>query len=202
MPATAGEVLEHLYPGFQWPLEIAIGWLRDGDPQKLKEAIALLRGLRKNYPDAPQVGQWLVLALIENRQPKEAETVLDETERLFRYRDEELLCRWGRLFREQGDQNLADVAEDETNRETAILLYRKARDKYEEAATVRKGHYPLINVAELSLTLAGLVDASHREEELARAETVARACSKRGTSGPWTCPTTKSGIWPQRPNAK
>jgi hypothetical protein len=172
MCTTAAEVLERFYPGFQWPLDRAIEWFKDGRVEMLREAIELLRGLRREYPDAPQIGQWLVLTLIEADQPAEAETELAATERLFHNPDEELLSRWGRLFRERGDENAKHLPENEADRQIAIHHYRKARDKYVDAAAVRHGHYPRINVAELSLILAGL-DAPHREQERHRAEETA-----------------------------
>ena len=172
MCTTAEEVLNRVYPGFQWPLEQAVAWLNDGDHEKLQEAIKLLRALRKEYPDAPQIGQRLVLALIEAEDLPAAETELAATEKLFPNPDEELFSRWGRLFRQRGDTYANDLEVNEANRQTAIHHYRKARDKYADAAKVRHGHYPRINVAELSLILAGL-DEPHREDERPRAEETA-----------------------------
>ena len=123
-------------------------------------ALALLEGLRVQYPHVLAVGQEFVLALVELNQHDRAETELKILEHTFANLDEESLCRWGRLFKDRGDDCLelpgAISHRFAPNRDRAEAFYRRSLQKYDEAYRIRSGHYPGINKATLLLVLGSL----------------------------------------------
>jgi tetratricopeptide (TPR) repeat protein len=157
---TAGEVLDVLdhLPEPYYALDIARSWLRSGDAALRKESARLLREMRQRYPELLQVGQWYVLALIETGDADKAEAELESLMKELANPDEELLARWGRLFRERGDHymDLQAVQEEAAFLSLALACYRRALTKYKEAACVANGHYPRVNVAELYLIIASI----------------------------------------------
>jgi hypothetical protein len=176
------------FPDYQPPLEEARQLLHSGDPGRRRRAVRLLKELYRDFPHAPQIGQVLVLALIESGDPG-VEKVLREVETRFVNPDEELLCRWGRLFRDQGEQHLT---RGEGSPNLARQFFEKARDKYHEAYQVRHGHYPLVNEAEMCLLLAS-VDSARKDEYLAEAKRL--ACHLLATRDSWPKTLPDDDVW-------
>jgi tetratricopeptide (TPR) repeat protein len=187
---TADEVLAVPCPGYQSYLDVARQWLHSGERERKGQAVRLLEGLRRRYPNAPQVAQTLVLALIETGHPEEAEKVLREAEKEFASPDEESLSRFGRLFRDKGDE-YGGPPDGPPNTELALWQYERALEKYQEAARVRNGHFPLICVAELHLILASW-DPARRPARFEQAQAVARDLLARR---PWPAFLPDDNVW-------
>ena len=100
------QILETPFPSYHPPLELARALNRSGDRAKRTKALTLLEGLSLRYPHALAVGQELVLALIESGEHDRSEVTLRALEITFANLDEEILCRWGRLFKDWGDDYL------------------------------------------------------------------------------------------------
>jgi DNA-binding Xre family transcriptional regulator len=132
---------------------------RYGQPEK---AAALLAGLWGRYPLALELGQELALTQLEF-DSKQAEQTLRRVEGLLRNPNEELLCRWGRLYKDRGDRLnplLASAGQSpgpDRDAQRARQLYDLALKMYGRAySQVRQGHYPGINMATLHLVCAAL----------------------------------------------
>lgn len=153
------------YPSYEWPLRQAKSWVRSSNDDEKQAASELLYRLHKRYPHALVFAQEQVLALIECGNRPGAESLLAEVEPSFGSPDEEILCRWGRIYKDQGDVHVR-VGQNQL----AVDCYSKARDRYHQGYLVRQGHYPGINEATLSLILASLLsqDESRRLEEECR----------------------------------
>jgi tetratricopeptide (TPR) repeat protein len=180
------------YPDYSWPLEIARSWIRGGDKEQKKHAAELLGKLRKKFPHALQIGQEEVLALMEGGDMAKAKAVLAELEFHFGSPDEEILSRWGRLYRDRGDLHLAPGQDGTNDIALAIDFYRQALRKYGAAYRVRNGHYPGINTATLLLLLASLLPGE-RDRLLADCqELVADLLSRRAN---WPREFPDDNIW-------
>jgi tetratricopeptide (TPR) repeat protein len=160
---TAEEVLQIPYPSYHASLEIAREWTRSEDKNKNQESVKLLKGLFDLHPYTLEVGQELVLALLECGNEAEAKRVLMEIDALAPYPNEEVLCRWGRLYKDNGDRYVELPVPVRQARMpspvTAAYYYRRALEKYDEAyEPIRSGHYPGINKATLLLILGTLPD--------------------------------------------
>jgi tetratricopeptide (TPR) repeat protein len=168
MTQTAAQLLSRFSIGYDTLLERARRWrIGDNDGQK-KEAIELLKGLRQRYPLALQIRQELALARMDVGQRDLAERELGELRAMVRNPNEELLCRLGRMLKDDGDwlnpylpAELKHRSEGEgrqANAEQAESKYLLSQDYYDEAYQVRPGgHYPGINKATLLLVRASLV---------------------------------------------
>ena len=108
-----------------------------------RTALRLLDGLRKQYPHVLAIGQEFVLALIESDELDRAELALKSLENTFANLDEETLCRWGRLFKDRGDDyfELPGAVSNRfaPNRDLAEEFYRKSLEKYDQAYRIRSG---------------------------------------------------------------
>ncbi len=166
MAQTAGQLLKRFSIGYDTLLERARRW-RIGDDNGLKkEAIELLQGLRQRFPLSLEIGQELVLALLDAGLRDQAERQLGELRSLVRNPNEELLSRLGRLFKDDGDwlnpylpAELKRRSEGEgrqANAEQADRSYLLSQNYYDQAYQVRRGHYPGINKATLLLLRASL----------------------------------------------
>ena len=188
------QILETPFPSYHTPLELARALNRSGDEAKRTKALALLEGLSLRYPHVLAVGQELILALIESGEHERSELALRALEITFGNLDDESLCRWGRLFKDRGDDYLelpgAVSNRFAPNRDRALELYRKSLEKYGEAYGIRSGHYPGINKATLLLIVGSLkaqqtghaprsVKELLESEELARKLLASRASWKR-----------------------
>jgi hypothetical protein len=161
-PATfsAEQVLATPFPSYHHALELARALNRSGDPERRQKALALLDGLRRRYPHVLAIGLELVLALTERHEHERAEHALKDLEHAFPNLDEESLCRWGRLFKDRGDDydELPGALSNRfpPNLERAEEFYRRSLAKYDQAYQIRAGHYPGINKATLLLNLGSL----------------------------------------------
>ncbi len=185
--------------GYDALLERARLWRLSGRRPEQEQAVQLLAGLAERYPLTLEIGQELVLALADLGRAHEAQQALDDLERRLRNPNEELLCRWGRIFKDEGDSlnrhlppdlRAAGAAEGRaTNDQRADDCYERALHKYDKAYGIRWGPYPGINKATLLLVRAALARAMG--EEL-RAETGVRDAGalaaellKRREKEPW-----------------
>jgi hypothetical protein len=157
---TVEQILRTPFPSYHRPLELARVWNRSGNEEDRRKAMELLDGLRARYPHVLAIGQEYALALEESLEPDRAEEVLGSLEKSFSNLDEELLCRWGRLFKDRGDAfvrlpwSKPDGQPPDT--ELAGQFYRRSLEKYDQAYRIRSGHYPGINKATLLLILGSL----------------------------------------------
>ena len=195
---TADEVLSLHYVSYWAPLVKARKWTRSGDDALKREAVVLLRQLRERYPHALEIGQELALALLECSMDSDARRVLQDLDAMCHNANEEILCRWGRLYKDNADRYLrfahrgpearepepaAQPAEEPT---TAALFYRLALEKYAAAYQIRFGHYPGINTATLHLMLAALSTEPYlQDQNRQESEDIARDLLKR------------RAVWPQ-----
>ncbi len=207
---SVDQVLKTPFPSFHKPLELARALNRSGTDARRVMALDLLHGLRAQYPHLLAIGQELVLALVERNQHDRAETELKALEHTFANLDEESLCRWGRLFKDRGDDCLelpgAVSNRFAPNPERAEAFYRRSLEKYDEAYRIRWGHYPGINKATLLLVLGSLkalqpghpAGSSTSSELLESAELAGKLL---GTRAAWITdgPTTKPSGTPPRP---
>jgi hypothetical protein len=155
--------------GYDAPLERARLWRLSGRRPEQEQAEKLLAGLAKQYPLALEIGQERVLALADLGKGPEAQQALDDLERQLRNPNEELLCRWGRLFKDEGDRLNGHLPREvqppraeegrATNDQRADECYERALHKYDKAYAIRAGHYPGINTATLLLVRAALARA-------------------------------------------
>lgn len=191
--SLAGDVLRRPYPSYHQPLATARAWLRDGT--HAADALELLALLRSKYAHVLAIGNELVLALMENKHPDEAMTELGRLERQFQEVDEETRCRWGSLYKREGDR--AWQAGDLVTAESHFL---QALEEYGRGYELRAGHYPGINRATLLLLLAALARqrqdggrsvAYLREAEEAAAEVLARREARPG----WPKDYADDNIW-------
>jgi hypothetical protein len=185
---TPEAILAVPFPSYHRPLGWAHQWLCSGDPERKQAAVELLRKLYERYDHAAAVGQELVLALMESGPSAraEAEVTLQAIDARFAKLDEELLCRWGRFYKEHGDRYLglpwlAATVAAPPNPDAARPFYLLSLEKYTEAQRLRQGHYPGINQATLQFLLGTLVrragsaaTAAVPTRELAEAQTLAR----------------------------
>jgi len=154
------QILKIPFPSYHRVLEGARALTRSGDADDKKKAVELLEGLRQRYPHVLAIGQEQVLALEECGEQDRAERALRTLEKSFLNLDEELLCRWGRLFKDRGDEyvRLPWSTPDGPAPDSILAdcFYRKALEKYDQAYRIRFGHYPGINKATLLLMIGSL----------------------------------------------
>ena len=160
------QILKTPFPSYHKPLELARSLTRSGNEDDRRKAVELLDGLRQRYPHVLAIGQELVLALEESHEPDQAEQTLKTLEKSFLNLDEEFLCRWGRLFKDRGDEYTPLPWSKPGGRVPDPVLaeafYRKSLAKYDQAYRIRFGHYPGINKATLLLMLGFADSASAR----------------------------------------
>ncbi|HKI35204.1 MAG TPA: tetratricopeptide repeat-containing protein [Gemmataceae bacterium] len=172
---TAKELLDRFTIDYDVLLERARRWRISNVPE---QAVELLRGLQGRYPLALEIGQELVLALIDANKRDEAQVEMHKLQSQLRNPNEELLSRWGRLFKEDGDRLNPHLPDELKGRSTddrrpndaelADRFYADSQQKYNQAYQVRLGHYPGINKATLLLVRASLASAM-QDSERARA---------------------------------
>ena len=161
----AKEIFRCAWISYDAPLAKAKEWTRSGDEDLQRQAVKLLKKLRRRYPHGGEIGQELVLALIECNRLEQAEQILGELAASEKSGREELLCRWGRIFKDRADTYVSlENASDDTDPIKAVQLYRAALSKYENAYQVRRGHYPGINVAALHLAIYAVAPEDLRSD--------------------------------------
>ena len=158
------QILKLSFPSFHKPLELARALNRSGSEEDRRKALALLEGLITKYHHVLAIGQEYVLALAEYHEHDRAEQVLKLLEKSFSNLDEELLCRWGRLFKNRGDAYVGPtVSRPDSPPPDPVLaaeFYRRSLEKYDQAYRIRSGHYPGINKATLLLIVGWLKSAA------------------------------------------
>jgi tetratricopeptide (TPR) repeat protein len=184
-------MMKRRYPSYHKPYEVARTWLREGGPLKA-EALELLTWLRQKYPHVLAVGNELVLALLENDRRDKALAELSRLKAEFPEVDEETRCRWGRLYKQEGDRawQAGDLVRAESRCQEAL-------EQYDLGYGVRQGHYPGINKAALLVLLAALArqrgDSVRSEEYLRQAE--ATAAEVLANRDKWPKDFTDDNIW-------
>ncbi len=131
------------------PMQSASEWLRSDDPEKHADAIVLLRHLRKQFPHEMAVRDELILALLEDGREAEARDEMRFLKEDFPRLDEEARCRFGKFFKAK-----AYAAWDVKDLLVAEARLLEALEQYTLGYTVRRSHYPGINVASMLFFLA------------------------------------------------
>ncbi len=163
---NAQSVLKTRFISYATPLALARRWSQSGDPPERKEALVLLEGLFTRFPHSIEIGQQLALSQIEAGKESEAMGVLAKLQLLCRNKNEEVLSRCGRVYRDRGDHFVAypvyhgppeiTIGGPKDEPVEARRCYLLALQEYNEAYKVRGGHYPGVNVATLHLIIAAL----------------------------------------------
>jgi 8-oxo-dGTP pyrophosphatase MutT (NUDIX family) len=153
--------------GYDAPLALANHWRRSGNQDLVQKAVEWLVKLKGRFSSSLDVRQELILALLSAGDQPRAITELRAAQALLRNPNEEVLCRWGRLLKNEGDK-LRD-----SDAKAADEYYRLSANQYQEAYAIRNGHYPGINLAALLLIRAALArqrQSGEAEPLLARLE--------------------------------
>ncbi len=158
-------------------------------PDQYEWSRGALQGLVNRFPYSKEVLQEYVLALLEQGDAVDAEAALKQLQLKFGDRNEESLCRWGRLFKDEGDKfaGLPWYLKDKRNRDLnkSITFYERALKSYEAAYRIREGHYPGINVAALLLILGGMLTETGADGKGRRDESRRFATDLLGTREKW-----------------
>lgn len=159
--------------GYDAPLLLAKKWRGSKEPAFKKQAVDLLTELSERFPLAVDVFQELALAQMDVC-PERVQTTLNEARDRFANPSEEMLCRFGRLAKEQGDRLRARKEYG-----PARQAYNEAAQYYEDSYKIRNGQYPGINLATLHLIRAGLEQRTDFHEDavqlMGRSESLAWA---------------------------
>jgi Tetratricopeptide Repeats-Sensor len=166
------------YPSYHVPFERARQAGRSDKVDERSRAIEDLKELRRTYPHVLAIGQELVLALLQQGSRDEAERELLALDQRFNSLVEETQCRWGRLFKDRGDEFVLLPWSPEgrvSDPDMAQILYQKSLARYQTAYGIEAGHFPGINVATLNLIIGALMQAKPGESppEIAAAESMA-----------------------------
>jgi len=157
VPGKAKRV-RHPYPSYHVPLAHAHRtWKAGRTKADLDRAVGLLSSAEKYFEHAVPLHQEYVLLLAEAGMYKDALRMLGPMEDICRvFRDEETLCRIGRICKDLGDRALADhpVPPGEMGTHSALQWYQAALKRYREAFQISSRYYPGVNAATLAL-LAG-----------------------------------------------
>src|ERR1700722_9411321 len=186
--------------GYDALLERARRWRLSGVREQQVQAEQLLAGLCENYPLALEIGQEWVLALADLDKRTEAQKVLGRLERQLRNPNEELLCRWGRLFKDEGDRinphlplEVRQIPPGDARppkHQLADEFYELALKKYDQAFEIRSGPYPGVNKATLLLVRAALArtigDVVRSNIWVRDAKELAAVLLQRRAQGKWT----------------
>jgi tetratricopeptide (TPR) repeat protein len=165
-----------LYPSYQIPLAHAHrAWKGHRTARKLSAALRVLKAAERQFTHAVPLQQEYVLLLAESGRYREALRLLAPLEDICRvYRDEETLCRVGRMCKDLGDRALTSspVAARALASHPAQQWYMASLTRYRDAYALQGAYYPGINAA----TLARLVGFQAESQRLASA--VIETCKK------------------------
>lgn len=197
VPQTADEVLSIGPITHELPLVMARRWIRSGDAALRKEAEKLLLMLTDAFPLAMEIPQELCVAYLERGAMEETRLTLERIGPLMRSGNEEILSRWGRLFKNAGDRALIDEQLAAAERH-----YEAAADWYGRAFRVRQGHYPGANLATLALLRAAVAVRLEAHERAAkthelheRSHTLARTLLDARQQKPWSIDLEDDDVW-------
>jgi hypothetical protein len=177
----------------QLPRQMAMAreWLRSGKRDLKTDSMELLELLYTLFPQTPNLGQELVLAYLECDKEEKASALLARLEKSMRNPSEEMLSRWGRIYKDNGDRyaGLPDAVNgvQTTNSVSAIDYYQHALQWYGRAYRIRNGHYPGINRATLLFMIGCLSYATSQssgEQYVARATAAAHELLDHRTDWP------------------
>ncbi len=147
-------------------------WARCRQQPFVEGAVQILEELRDEYPYVVEIGQELALALMELSNltgdrsiARRAETLLFTLDEQCAIVSMETLCRWGRLWKDRGDQLFG--SEVKADREMAHRDYQIAREKYQQAyEQCGNNYYPGINAATLLLLLGNAAEAARLAQSI------------------------------------
>jgi hypothetical protein len=155
-------------------LEYARVWCNTGDRNTfVPKAIEILESLKKDHPHVLQIDEELVLQRLEMQQWQQADAILHEVKRRYYRLSEEMLCRFGRMWKDQG----AQIAWKVSDAAAAHEYFPRSLSWYKRAYEIRANYYPGINVA----TLCYILGDKEKARDLAR-EILARLTSEPETS--------------------
>jgi len=109
-------ILKRRYPSFAEPLKTAWTWNRQATNESVEKAHCLLTGLKERYPCALPIRYELALCLVKSGRREEALAELRQAAKEFAVLDEDTLCLWGRIHKDQGDKALRDTNFSEAGR--------------------------------------------------------------------------------------
>lgn len=197
IPQNADDVLSIQPLTHELPLVVARRWIRSGNAALRHEAEKLLCKLADDFPLAMEIPQELCVAYLERGAIEKTRAALERIRPLMRVGNEEILSRWGRLFKNAGDRALA-----ERHFEAAGRHYDAAADWYDRAFQVRQGHYPGANLATVSLLRAAValrLDAEGRAERArelhAHSRSLAAALLEGRRRKPWPIDSDDDDVW-------
>ncbi|HEX5271262.1 MAG TPA: TRAFs-binding domain-containing protein, partial [Gemmataceae bacterium] len=139
-------------------LAFAMKWSRSGREKFQRAAAEVLRALRKVFSHALEIDEELAFVLLELGDDAEAEDVLGQVQRRYRFLHYEAWCRIGRLWKDRAVKRLGpggDVADPQVKRELAQAL-----NYYRRGYGVDGHYYPGINVATLMFLLGDSAGAA------------------------------------------
>lgn len=156
------------YPSYRVPLAHAHrAWKGRRSAHSLEQALALMETTSRLFEHAVPLHLEHVLLLAEAGRYREALRMLGPLEDICMvFRDEETLCRVGRMCKELADRALEEDPRPfrELAMHTAQQWYLAGLKRYREAFTIRGHYYPGINAA----TLARLVGNAEESQALAQ----------------------------------
>ena len=151
-------------PSYRVPLAHAHRiWKSGGTKADLEHAITILHRATKQFGQSIPLIQEHVLLLAEAGKDEAALRMLGPLEDICSvFRDEETLCRVGRMCKDLGDRGLAEcpVPINALQGHSAWQWYDAAFKRYREAFEISEGYYPGVNAATLAL-LVGQHQESH-----------------------------------------
>jgi hypothetical protein len=148
-------------------LAFAKVWVRSRNTAYVKAGLRILKQLREEYPHVLEIEEELALAYLELSQAWDAMALLDEVQLRYGQLSEEMLCRFGRLWKDKGHE----IREKDLS--GAGRFFQLGLDWYQKAHAIQGDYYSGINVATLQFVLG--------QRELARktAEAVQKALASK-----------------------
>jgi tetratricopeptide (TPR) repeat protein len=142
------------------------------------EPVPMLRAAISRFPYAVALRQQLALSLMGSAEFTDHEAARVEIEELFNlacvFRDHEFLSRFGRIYKDKGDQLLGESMSHQEflhNKPLAYRHYLAAFQYYETAFQITGNYYPGINAATLALLIG------NHEKQKSLAEQILALCA-------------------------
>ncbi|TWU04692.1 hypothetical protein Pla52n_27340 [Stieleria varia] len=178
--------------GWRAGCEVAKAWIATNDPQRHADAERLLRELIAEFPHAEELWEHLAFALLQLGRVDDAKKCLNDALRQFEVHTEELLCRLGRIEKDEAHKHF------HAERWSAAMSHFEASFRhYSDAEHLERGHYPAINKAATRLYVAAclkhLGQPTHAERDLEIARTIARDLIE--TFPTWRPVTAEDELW-------
>jgi hypothetical protein len=128
-------------------LAFARDWARCRNSHFITAAASILKQLRCEFPHVLEIEEELALAYLELDQFKDAEILHYEVALRYGQLSEEMLCRFGRIWKDKGNKVRVE------DRSGAGRLFELGLEWYRQAHALRDNYYPGINVATLQFVL-------------------------------------------------